>query len=80
MKPIVSCSPDEVRANLRRLACEHNVSLAALSRMLRRPDRYLSQFGSGSRAKPLPENEKKLLSQYFRVEARMFGAKEDWEP
>jgi len=80
VKPIVSCSPDQVRANLRSLAAKHKVSLAALSRMLRRPDRYLSNFGLGSAPPPLADYEQKLLAAYFRVEPRVFGAKEDWEP
>lgn len=80
MKPIVNNSPEQVRDNLRRLAAEHKVSLAGLSRMLRQPDRYLSNFGSGPAPEHLAANEQKLLAGYFRVEARVFGAKEDWEP
>ncbi|WP_010218827.1 hypothetical protein [Sphingomonas sp. PAMC 26621] len=80
MKPIVAATPDQVRETLRSLAVEHRVTLAALSRMLRRPSGYLSQFARGAGPTRLPVDEQQLLAQYFRVDPRLFGEREDWEP
>nr|WP_277923143.1 peptidase S24 [Sphingomonas sp. CARO-RG-8B-R24-01] len=65
---------------MRSLAVEHRVTLTALSRMLRRPPGYLSRFARGAGPARLPVDEQQLLARYFRVDPRMFGEREDWEP
>lgn len=79
MSPIVAATPDQVRETLRSLAVEHRVTLAALSHMLRRPPGYLSRFTRGAGPMRLPVGEQQLLAQYFRVDPRLFGEREDWE-
>ncbi|WP_242183038.1 peptidase S24 [Sphingomonas sp. CARO-RG-8B-R24-01] len=79
MKPIAAADPDQVRETLRSLAVEHRVTLSALSRMLRRPSGYLSRFARGAGPLRLAINEQQLLAQYFRVDPRLFGEREDWE-
>jgi hypothetical protein len=80
MKPIAGATPDQVRDTLRSLAAAQRVTLAALSRMLRRPPGYLARFARGAGPDQLPTNEVQLLAQFFRVDPRLFGAREDWEP
>lgn len=80
MKPIVAATPDQVRDTLRSLAVENRVTLAALSRMLCRPPGYLSRFARGAGQSRLPVAEQQLLARYFRVDPRLFGEREDWEP
>jgi len=80
LRPIFAATPDQVRETLRSLAVEHRVTLAALSRMLRRPPAYLSRFTRGAGPMRLPVGEQQLLTQYFQFDSRLFGEREDWEP
>ena len=80
MKPIVAATPDQVRETLRSLATKHRMTLAALSRMLRRPPGYLARFARGAGADRLPANEVQLLAQFLRVDPRLFGEREEWKP
>ncbi|WP_277969339.1 peptidase S24 [Sphingomonas echinoides] len=77
MKPIAAATPDRVRETLRSLATEHRVTLATLSRMLRRPPGYVARFARGAGPDQLPTNEVPLLAQFFRVDPRLFGKRED---
>ncbi|MET3826594.1 hypothetical protein ABIC16_002287 [Sphingomonas sp. PvP055] len=80
MKPVVAATPDQVRETLRSLAKETRVPLAPLSRMVGRPSDYLSRFVRGERGNGLKANEQDFLAEFFRVDPRLFGAREDWEP
>jgi hypothetical protein len=69
MKPIVAATPDQVRESLRSLAAERGIKLSELSRLLtgfvwgRGPDRLRSIEGQ-------------LLAQFFQVDPRLFGERE----
>lgn len=80
MKPIVAATPNEVRANLRALAAENRLLLAPLSRMVGRSSDYLARFVRGAAGDCLKPSEQELLAKFFRVDARLFGEREGWEP
>jgi hypothetical protein len=80
MKPIVAATSDQVRETLRSLAAEQRVTLAALSRLLRRPPGYLARYARGTGHDQLPANEVQLLAQFFRVDPLLFGERNGWEP
>lgn len=80
MKTSVAATPDQVRETLRSLAKENRVPLAPLSRMVGRPSDYLSRFVRGERGDGLKANEQDLLAKFFRVDPRLFGARQEREP
>ncbi|RYF12972.1 MAG: peptidase S24 [Oxalobacteraceae bacterium] len=75
MKPIATS--DQVSETLRSVTVEHRVTLAALSRRLRRPSGYLSRFARGAGPERLPFEEQQLLAQYFRLGPPLFGKRKD---
>ena len=78
MKP--DATPAQVRATLARLANEKRVSLAALSRMIRRNEAYLQQFIRRGTPERLAEHDRLLLAQYFKIDERDLGARDPWKP
>lgn len=70
----------QVRETLRHLATDRGVSLAELSRMIRRNNAYLQQFVSRGTPVWLPEDERLLLARFFDVDERLLGAREPWVP
>jgi len=74
MKPTVAGTPDQVRETLQRLGFEGRVSLAALSRMLGKPPRYLATFMRGEGDEQLPAADRELLAQFFRVDPKAFAS------
>ena len=63
----------EVQETLQRLAKEKHVSLAALSRMLRRNDAYMHQFIKRGSPKRLEEKDRRLLAAFFQVDEGQLG-------
>jgi hypothetical protein len=66
-------SPDEARARLKALADARNISLAALSRMLSRRDRYLEVFVREGHPVHLSRRDRELLAAFLRVGAHELG-------
>lgn len=64
---------DEARRALIRLAGETGVSLAELSRMLRRNPAYLQQFLRRGSPRRLAEADRRLLAAHFAVEEALLG-------
>lgn len=58
---------------LARLAAERDVSLAALSRMLRRNPAYLQQFVQRGTPRRLAESDRRLLADHFGVDESLLG-------
>lgn len=77
MKPGPIGTPAEILAQL---AEEHRQSLAALSRMLRRRDRYLATFVREGHPSMLPKPDRALLGAYFRVPEWWFGEEPESPP
>uniref|UniRef100_UPI0035CB1A51 S24 family peptidase n=1 Tax=uncultured Sphingomonas sp. TaxID=158754 RepID=UPI0035CB1A51 len=63
----------EVRDNLKRLAGEHGIGYAALSRMLRRNQAYIQQFVTRGSPVRLEEDDRKLLASFFQVDEALLG-------
>lgn len=63
----------EVRETVHRLAREQHVSLAALSRMLRRNAAYLHQFIHKGSPKRLEDKDRALLAAFFQVDEELLG-------
>jgi len=63
----------EIRDNLKRLAREHGVGYAALSRMLRRNQAYIQQFVTRGSPVRLEEADRKLLASFFQVDEELLG-------
>lgn len=63
----------EARDMLARLAAERDVSLAALSRMLRRNPAYLQQFVQRGTPRRLAEADRRLLADHFGVDESLLG-------
>jgi len=80
MKPIAVATPDQVRETLRLLAREHGIKFSALSRLLGLDGGYLTGFVWGRGPERLRTVEGQMLAQFFRVDPRLFGELEDWEP
>jgi len=64
-----------IRYTLDRQRIKHGETFAALSRMLRRDDRYLQRFVREGRPKRLAEREIEMLAAYFRIDPRLLGGK-----
>lgn len=62
------------RAALDALVTRHGESYAALSRMLGRNPAYLQQFVRRGSPRRLPERERRMLADYFRIDERLLGA------
>jgi hypothetical protein len=60
-------------------AATRKVTLAALSRMLERPDGYLGRFTRGEHPRALTAVEHRTLSQFFGVSEREMGVRDLWE-
>ncbi|SDA14813.1 hypothetical protein [Sphingomonas sp. NFR15] len=69
-----------MRATLDRLRTERNVSLAALSRMIRRNEAYLQQFVSRGTPARLAEDDRRMLAIFFNIDERELGARDPWVP
>ena len=76
MKPTAVATPDQVRETLRLLAREHGIKLSTLSRMLCRDGGYLTGFVWGRGPDRLRSIEGQLLAQFFQVDPRLFGERE----
>ncbi len=61
------------RTRLRELAAARNVSLAGLSRMLDRPERYLSNFARRRRLTALDPRDRRILALFFGVSEMELG-------
>lgn len=48
--------------------------------MVGRSSDYLARFVRGAVGDRLKPSEQELLAEFFRVDARLFGEREDWEP
>jgi hypothetical protein len=77
MKPTAVATPDQVRETLRLLAREHGIKLSTLSRMLCRDGGYLTGFVWGRGPEQLRSIECQMLAQFFRVDPRLFGEREE---
>lgn len=67
------------RTRLRQLAAERRVSLAGLSRMLDRPERYLSNFARRRRPTALDARDRRILALFFGVnEVELGGDAPHW--
>lgn len=67
------------RSRLRDLADSRRLSLAAVSRMLDRPDRYLSDFVRLGRPAALEDRDRRALAQFFGVsEVELGGDDARW--
>lgn len=75
-----SATAEQVRATLESLALERGVSLAELSRMIRRNEAYLQQFIRRGTPARLAEDDRLMLARYFRIDERLLGAREPWTP
>ncbi|WP_170003263.1 S24 family peptidase [Pseudopontixanthobacter vadosimaris] len=60
-------TPDQGRAELLRLAGEHNASLSALSRLIGRNNSYLQQYVRKGSPRKLEEEDRHVLAQFFGV-------------
>lgn len=67
---------DEVRNRLAVLADQRGVSLAALSRMIGRGDRYLARFTAGGPPERLDQQDRAQLAAFFGVPPRELG---EWD-
>lgn len=72
--------PADVRARLLQLADQHDVSLAALSRMVGRNAAYLQQFVTRGSPTRLGEDERLCLAKFFNIDERELGARDPWRP
>ena len=61
------------RSRLRELAAARRVSLAALSRMLNRPERYLSDFARLGRPAALEDDDRRVLAAFFDIPEMELG-------
>ncbi|OJU22722.1 MAG: hypothetical protein BGN95_03910 [Sphingomonas sp. 66-10] len=61
------------RTRLRELAAARRVTLAGLSRMLDRPERYLSNFARRRRLAPLDAHDRRMLALFFGVSEMELG-------
>jgi hypothetical protein len=68
------------RKALMTAAAARKVTLAALSRMLDRPEGYLGRFTRGEHPKALTAAEHKTLAQFFGVDERALGVRALWLP
>ncbi|NTZ42775.1 LexA family transcriptional regulator [Altererythrobacter sp. SALINAS58] len=59
--------PGQGRAELLRLAGEHNASLSALSRLIGRNNSYLQQYVRKGSPRKLEEEDRHVLAQFFGV-------------
>jgi hypothetical protein len=66
-------TPEETRTRLGELISGGRDSMAALSRMIRRPDGYLWSFINEGQPRALAPAECKLLAAYFNVSATDLG-------
>ena len=66
------------RQVLRQRAAEHRQSLAALSRMLRRPQHYLGRFVREGVPVALTARDHQLLADHFGVDQRQMGVRDLW--
>jgi len=73
-----SRDPVDPRQVLRQRAAERRHSLAALSRMLRRPDRYLARFVREGVPVALSKRDHQLLADHFGVDQRQMGVRDLW--
>ena len=73
-------TPEQVRAFLDRLIAERGESYAALSRLISKNVAYLQQFVKRGTPERLPEKERLILAQYFRIDERRLGARDPWTP
>lgn len=71
-----TATPEQVRDTLRRLVDRDGEELAPLSRMIGRPNGFLSRFLAGCPEKLRPK-ERLLLARYFGVDERELGAADD---
>lgn len=73
---VVDMSGTDPRAALVALAERHGESLARLSRLIGRNEAYLQQYVRRGTPRRLPEEERRTLARYFRVEESEFGGPE----
>lgn len=62
------------RSALAALVAQHGESYAALSRLIGRNAAYLQQYVRRGSPRQLPERERRLLADYFRVDEALLGA------
>ena len=79
MGRVMSKAPADPRAALPIQAKARKESLAALSRMLRRPERYLATFVREGKPTALTAEEHELLAAHFGVDERELGIRNLWE-
>ena len=79
MSRIDKRNPDP-RTALQAAADHAGHSLAALSRMLRRPDCYLARFVRDGHPIALRRDEHRLLAVHFGLDERGLGIRELWLP
>lgn len=77
-RPSIDKREADPRIALRRIVREKRESLAALSRMLDRPDRYLDTFVRDGRPTALTSSEHERLAAYFGVDPRALGIRDLW--
>jgi hypothetical protein len=65
-------------ADLRRLAADRGISLAALSRRIDRNVAYLQQHVERGSPRRLSEDDRYVLARLLGVDERALGAREPW--
>lgn len=67
---------DDPRAVLQRLITERREDYASLSRLIGRNAAYIQQFIKRGTPRRLPERDRRILAEYFRVDEQLLGAPE----
>lgn len=71
---------DPIRTRILALAKRDGVTLATLSRIVKRNDAYMQQYLRRGSPRVLPERERGVLARFFGEDERALGAEQPFVP